>query len=1403
MRTTTLTVIAIVLCLAAFGCLGQKTQKAAAPAVAPAAPAPAPAAPAAPAVAPAAPAAVPAPAAAEPAAAEEGVGGSSFHKNDITYSTEVVTPHVAWAEKLPGGPIKGFFIPSVEFGRDMVELMQRMPIEPTTVSIDRNWDTNCWGIGDYYGHQFRGNIDDFREVYNYVERDLTGPAKFDVIVIPGLNGWSRMTKPARDAILKRVEEGAGLVLIHPFVGDVKGHPFRSDPLKMEGNEATNAEDDVPLQWETEVDTRIWDVSPLINCPDDMVSDRGYPAINQAALSNGTWEIARQHFITTAMPMDLLPEGNIGGRFYKYQAAKDSEVLIRSGEYPILAVKNYGKGRVAAFAYLEEGFIPSVKDRTEDKIYWNYWEYYYSLLAKSIVWAAGRDGEVAINSLGVTPGPMPVLVISLTPKAARTLDIQVTGNSEFGPALQRSTMKLKLAAGEKGNISSAPFPGEKLPGGKCIYNAIIKDAASGETLNWGTFTFDVPKKATLLDINPSSDVYRRGETISAVTHAVGNLDGVSLRFTVSDDLDRVVSTQSKTTRGEKFFFCPLDNFLGKYAFITAELVDSDGVVIDQLKYKPILVVQDTRRPKEYVANVSFGGGRHFFTSVRMNQIHGAGADTGFTWGGTVDNDLNIPRGAFGVYWYDRGPTTPETMEKAIAEYEKTGDFDSLQYLTKKELFKRTGDKKFLTRVPSFNDPEYMKRLFDVTYGAARAKAIYNFDYYFVGDEGSLTSYGDAFDYDWSPYTLAAFREWLKTEYGSLEALNKEWKSTFANWDDVIPLTTDEAKKSGNFAPWADHRTFMEITFANAYKTVRDGVVKGDPDGHIAVSGTQGTGAWNGCDWYRLDQVIDDFLAYGGGNQWDLHRSFAKPGAMIGFWTGYGSRGISVQNAIWTAAVHNVLYPNIFWMYAYLNPDFTLSASARDMGEAFKALKFEGVGKLFIESKRQQDGIAVHWSIASLHAAAITASDDPAAPKIVRNLQGARDGWVTCVKDLGLQFDFVSYDQLEKGKLDSGEYKVFIMPASIAISPAEAAAITKFVQDGGVVIADAGVGVMDDHCSWVENGLLNDLFGISTAPSDKRTIIGDLPSRGRRRAPEGEQQPARKPGIVGDITVTDEGAKWGLKADTLAGIEGVEAGVTAVDAKPLIKIGDTGAIFVRQVGKGYAVYLNSLLDVYSSLRRNSFGGDNYRALVKALLAGAGVKPEVELLDVDGKPLGQVVLARYRFGDGEALAIVKENVSLRAVTGMDGVTTYNDARLGEVAKQDITIKLSKACFVNDIRTGTPLGTTDTVKTSITVGGALVLGLSPAQGSIALSGPADAKLGDHPSFTITPAAAGRHLVRCHFYAPDGTFLHNYATNVVFDGPSGAVVLPSAVNDAPGQYTLKATDVMTGASAEAKITLQ
>ena len=1254
------------------------------------------------------------------ASAEEqkNVGGSTFPKNDITYSTEVVTPHVAWATKLPQGPIKSFFIPSVQYGRDMVELMQRIQLEPTTDSIDSNWDINCWGIGDYYGHEYRGDRDDFQTVYGYVEKDLTGNATYEVILIPGLNGWSRMTRATRDAILRRVQDGAGLVLLHPFVGDVKGHPFKGD--------------------EPVGDQRIWDVSPLVGVLDDTLNERGYPEINRDAVTKGKWERGDAHFITEGLPLELLPEGNAGGSFYQYRA--HGAALIKSGFNPIVAVKNYGKGRVVALAYVEEGFTPKSIDTYEEKIYWDYWEYQYSLLARSLLWASGREIPVRIQSLTADDRE---LNLSLSSPAKRAVTIEVTGKNEFGQSLGSSRIEKTLSSGETSiSIPAASLQGTVgWPGGRQIFNVIIRDAKDNSTLNWGAATFTTPKRAMMSSTKPGVDVYKRGETLSAVLRASGKLSGLQMRMQVSDDLGRLLGSISAPARGERTFTFPLTDFLGKFALVSGELIDERGAIVDQVRAKPVMVVPEVRRIKEYTPLVSFGGTKHYLQDAQMKMVRGAAADTGFTWGGEVDNSLNIPRGTFGVYWYDRGPTTPDAMERAIADYRKTGDFETLGYLTKKELYKRTGDKKFLQRTPSFNDPVIRKSLADIVRAAARNKARYNMDYYFVGDEGSLTSYGDAFDFDWSSHALEEFRSWLKQEYGTLASLNKEWHTTFDNWSKVVPYTTEEAKKSRNFAPWADHRTFMEITFARAYQTARDAAVEGDPDAHIAVSGTQATNAYNGADWSRLDRVIDDFLSYDGGNQWDMHRSFAKPNSMIGFWTGYGSHGLAVQNAIWTAAIHNVLHPNIFWMYSFLNPDLTYSASARDMGRAFSSLKFEGVGKLLMESERRQDGIALYYSMPSIHAATIlgyhqrSSDDDEVPDKAHLSFAANRDGWVKTIKDLGLQFDFISSEDVAKNPIPIEKYKVLILPLAFALSNDEIRNIRDFVSRGGVVVADSSPGLMDQHCAWRTSDEVNQLFGVRVAEPD---------------------------------------------------------------LKP-----STGAPIVNRLGKGWTIYLNTVWDQYPKQRANNFGGGAYRELARGVFDKAGVRPSIEVLSPDGHPVSQAQIVRYGFGDSEVLAIVKENVELKGTVGRDGVTTYNDAKLGPVAKQDLVIKLPQKRFVADIRSGKQFGYTDVVHTSILIGDALVLALNPVEKKITIDGVSSATRGDHVRLNLASTSSNGNLIRCHVFGPDGTRLAMYSSNVLLDGGRGSFVLPFALNDAPGKYLVHATDVTSGATVEKTIELR
>ena len=1207
----------------------------------------------------------------------------------------------------------------------MVELMQRIALDPTTDSIDSSWDINCWGIGDYYGHEYRGDRDDFRTVYGYVEKDLTGNARYEVMLIPGINGWSRMTRATRDAILRRVQEGAGLVLLHPFVGDVKGHPFKGD--------------------EPAGDERIWEISPLTGVPDDTVNERGYPEVNRDAVTKGKWETGEPHFITEGLPLELLPEGTIAGSFYRYQSK--GTVLIKTGAQPIVSVSNYGKGRVVAMAYLEEGFTPQSIDPIETKIYWNYWEYQYSLLARALLWAAGRNIPVRIESLSANEQGVR---LSLNASSGQPVTIEVNGRNEFGQALGSTSVKKVLNSGSNLiNIAASTLQASKSwPGGRQIFDVIIRDASDNATLNWGTATFTVPKRAMMTSTKTGVDVYQRGETLSAVLRASGDLNGLQLRMQVSDDLGRLLGMISAPARGERTFTFPLKDFLGKFVVVQGELVDERGNIVDQLRAKPAMVVRGERRPKEYTALVSFGGTKHYLQDAQMKMVRGAAADTGFTWSNDVDNSLNIPRGTFGVYWYDRGPTTPDAMERAIADYQKTADFESLGYLTKKELYKRTGDKKFLQRTPSFNDPAVLKSLADIVRASARNKARYNMDYYFVGDEGSLTSYGDAFDFDWNPHTLEDFRGWLKQQYGNLAGLNQEWRTRFADWNSVVPYTTDEARKSRNFAPWADHRTFMEITFAKAYQTARDAAIEGDRDAHIAVSGTQATNAYNGADWSRLDRVIDDFLSYDGGNQWDMHRSFAKPNAMIGFWTGYGSHGLAVQNAIWTAAIHNVLHPNIFWMYSFLNPDLTHSASARDMGKAFSSLRSEGIGKLLMESTRRHDGIALYYSMPSIHAASIlgyhqrSSDDDDEVPDKARlSFTANRDAWVKTIKDLGLQFDFISSEDVATRGISNDKYRVLILPLALALSDEEVQQLAAFVERGGVVIADAAPGWMDQHCAWRTNDNVNKLFGIVSPPPDKLNI---KPASDNNNAP-----------------------------------------------------------IVNRKGAGWTVYLNTTWDQYPKLRAANFGGEWYRQSARAMFEKAGIKPAIQVTSPDGKPLSRAQIVRYQFGDAEIVAIVKDNVAISGVVGQDGVTTYTDANLGQVAKQELTIKLPRKFYVADVRSGKQLGFTDVVHSSILVGDALVLSLSPEVNELKFEGPGSARPGDHISFALTSNRTGTSLVRCHVYAPDGSRLPIYSSNVLVQGGRGTFTLPFALNDPPGKYVIRSTNVVTGAVVEKTIELR
>jgi hypothetical protein len=117
--------------------------------------------------------------------------------------------------------------------------------------------------------------------------------------------------------------------------------------------------------------------------------------------------------------------------------------------------------------------------------------------------------------------------------------------------------------------------------------------------------------------------------------------------------------------------------------------------------------------------------------------------------------------------------------------------------------------------------------------------------------------------------------------------------------------------------------------------------------------------------------------------------------------------------------------------------------------------------------------------------------------------SRKGWSELLMGLGLQYTFLSYEQLETGELAFPKIRVLILPYSIAMSDAELAAVRSFVEAGGTVVADQQPALMDEHCRERKTGALDDLFGIKRFDTTTGFVDGDTRRTGRHRQPRRER------------------------------------------------------------------------------------------------------------------------------------------------------------------------------------------------------------------------------------------------------------------------------------------------------------
>lgn len=105
-----------------------------------------------------------------------------------------------------------------------------------------------------------------------------------------------------------------------------------------------------------------------------------------------------------------------------------------------------------------------------------------------------------------------------------------------------------------------------------------------------------------------------------------------------------------------------------------------------------------------------------------------------------------------------------------------------------------------------------------------------------------------------------------------------------------------------------------------------------------------------------------------------------------------------------------------------------------------------------------------------------------------VRGAMGAYAGAMEALGFEPRFIAAAALDKGELQRGDCRVLILPHAIALSPAGASAIRRFVSAGGTVIADSEPGRFDAHARRLDRPLLADVFRKRPEGKETRFAVG---------------------------------------------------------------------------------------------------------------------------------------------------------------------------------------------------------------------------------------------------------------------------------------------------------------------------
>jgi hypothetical protein len=180
----------------------------------------------------------------------------------------------------------------------------------------------------------------------------------------------------------------------------------------------------------------------------------------------------------------------------------------------------------------------------------------------------------------------------------------------------------------------------------------------------------------------------------------------------------------------------------------------------------------------------------------------------------------------------------------------------------------------------------------------------------------------------------------------------------------PVEARKEPTAWNFAPWCDHRTFMDVSLAGALDDIRQAAHALDPRTPVGIEGTQMPSAFGGYDLWRLSQVLDWVEPYDIGNAREIFGSF-MPGKPI--LTTVGEQDANAaKRRLWHLLLEGDKGCIVWWSedcIDWKSDDYTLTPRAKALAPVLTEMQ-SPLARLFLRAEREVDPIAIHYSQASI-------------------------------------------------------------------------------------------------------------------------------------------------------------------------------------------------------------------------------------------------------------------------------------------------------------------------------------------------------------------------------------------------------------------------------------------------------